>query len=143
MPHAERTVTIRRPVDEVYRYIASGENQQAWRPAVISVTLRSGRDGEAGAVYEQKIKGPMGRPVPADYEITSAVPNKELRFRALAGPVRPEGYYRFEQSGDATTVTFGMSCTPSGLARLMTPMVAKAMDGEVACLDNVKTNLER
>ncbi|HEV3086468.1 MAG TPA: SRPBCC family protein [Candidatus Elarobacter sp.] len=143
MPHAERRVTIRRPVDEVYRYIASGEHQAEWRPAVMSIKLRSGRDGEAGAVYEQKIKGPMGRAVPADYEITSAIPNKELRFRALAGPVRPEGYYLFESSGEGTTVTFGMDCQPSGLARLMTPMVAKAMDGEVACIDNVKSNLER
>jgi uncharacterized membrane protein len=143
MPHAERSVTIARPVDEVYRYIASGDNQPAWRPAVVSIRLRSGRDGEAGAIYEQRIKGPFGRPVPADYEIVSAVPGKELRFRALAGPVRPEGYYRFESTGEGTAVTFGMSCEPSGLARLMTPMVAKAMDGEVACIDNVKTNLER
>lgn len=143
MPHAERRITIRRPIDEVYRYIASGQNQHAWRPAVISVRLRSGRDGEAGAIYEQRIKGPFGRSVPADYEIVSAVQDKELRFRTLAGPVRPEGYYLFESSGSETAVKFGMSCEPSGIARLMTPMLAKAMDGEVACIDNVKTNLER
>ena len=143
MPSAERTVTIRRPVDEVYRFIASGDNQRAWRPGVVSVALRSGVDGEPGAVYEQRVKGPFGRPVPADYEITSVEPNKALRFRAIAGPVRPEGSYRFEESGGATTVTFALTCEISGPARLMAPMVAKTMQSEVACLDNVKAILER
>jgi uncharacterized membrane protein len=140
MPSAENRITVRAPADEVYRFIASGDNQRAWRPGVVSVKLRAGTDGAAGAVYEQRVKGPFGKPVPADYEIVSAVPGKELRFRAVAGPVRPEGYYRFESDGERTTVTFGLQCEPRGLARLMTPMVAKTMQSEVAALDNVKAH---
>ena len=143
MPSAQRTVTIRRPVDQVYRFIGSGDNQAAWRPGVVSVQLRSGTDGEAGAVYEQRVKGPFGRPIPADYEIVSATPNRELSFRAIAGPVRPEGTYVFAEDGDSTTVTFSLRAELAGPARLMGPMVAKTMDSEVACLDNVKAILER
>ena len=143
MPSAERSVTINRPADEVYRFIASGDNQAAWRPGVVSVRLRSGTDGEAGAVYEQRVKGPFGRPVPADYEIVSATPNRELSFRAIAGPARPEGAYVFAAAGDTTTVTFSLRAELAGPARLMGPMVAKTMDAEVGCLDNVKTILER
>jgi uncharacterized protein YndB with AHSA1/START domain len=143
MPSAEHRVRIRRPVDEVYRFITSGDNQRAWRPGVVSVALRSGSDGQPGAVYEQRVKGPFGRPVPADYEITSATPGKELRFRAIAGPVRPEGYYVFETDGDGTAVTFGLRCELAGPARLMSPMVAKTMESEVACLNNAKAILER
>jgi uncharacterized membrane protein len=143
MPTAERTVTIRRPVDDVYRFIASGDNQAAWRPAVVSVKLRSGTDGQAGAVYEQLVKGPFGRPVSADFEIVSATPNRELSFRGIAGPVRPEGSYVFAGAGDSTTVTFALRAELAGPARLMGAMVAKTMQNEVGCLDNVKAILER
>jgi uncharacterized protein YndB with AHSA1/START domain len=143
MPSAERTVTIHRSADEVFRFIASGDNQTAWRPGVVSVQLRSGTDGEAGAVYDQRVKGPFGRPIAADYEIVSATPNRELSFRAIAGPVRPEGSYVFAAAGDTTTVTFTLRAELAGPARLMGSMVAKTMDAEVACLDNVKAILER
>jgi uncharacterized membrane protein len=143
VPSAERRVTIHRPAEQVYRFIASGDNQAAWRPGVVSVRLRSGTDGEPGAVYDQRVKAPFGRPVAADYEIVSATPNRELRFRAIAGPVRPEGSYVFEADGDSTTVTFALRCDLSGMARMMGPMVAKTMNAEVACLDNVKAILER
>lgn len=142
MPSAENQVTIRKPIDEVFAFVASGANQRSWRPGVVDVRLRSGSDGQAGAVYEQRVKGPMGGSVPADYEITSVDAPHELRFRAIAGPVRPEGYYRFTGDSASTTVTFRLSCEPKGLAKLMTPMVAKAMQGEVASLDNLRAVLE-
>jgi uncharacterized protein YndB with AHSA1/START domain len=143
MPSAENRVTIHRPVEDVYRYVARGENGAEWRGSVVDARLRSGTEGESGAVYEQRVSGPFGRPVSADYEIVSAAPNRELRFRAISGPVRPEGYYLFESDGANTTVTFGLTCEPSGLAKLMSPMVQKAMNGEVAALAKLKDVLER
>jgi len=143
MPSAENRVTIRRPVEDVFRFVAHGENGPVWRSSVVEARLRSGVEGQPGAVYDQRVSGPFGRPVPADYEIVSVVPDRELRFRAIAGPVRPEGYYLFESDGSATTVTFGLTCEPKGFAKLMSPMVQKAMDGEVACLAKLKDVLER
>lgn len=143
MPSAENQVTIRRPIEEVFAFVASGVNAPRWRPSVVDVRLRSGTDGQAGAVYEQRVKGPMGGSVPADYEITSVDVPHELRFRAIAGPVRPEGSYRFTGDASATIVTFRLSCDPKGFAKLMSPMVAKAMAGEVASLENLRSVLER
>lgn len=142
MPSAKNQVTINKPVEEVFRFVARGENAPLWRPSVVSVRLRSGTEGSAGAVYEQRVKGPMGGRVPADYEITSVRAPSELQFRAIAGPVRPEGSYRFDDNGASTTVTFSLAFEPQGLAKLMTPMVAKAMEGEVASLSNLKRVLE-
>lgn len=34
MPHAERTIVIGRPLDEVFAFFADGENDPRWRPAV-------------------------------------------------------------------------------------------------------------
>jgi hypothetical protein len=43
--------------------------------------------------YEQGVKGPFIQCVPADYEIAVYEPNRLIGFRAIAGPVRPEGSY--------------------------------------------------
>jgi hypothetical protein len=84
----------------------------------------------------------FGRRVPADYEITEYVPSRRLAFRAIAGPARPEGSYELEPTGDGTRVTFSLRCSPAGVARLMTPMVAKTVRSEVAQLDRLRDVLE-
>jgi uncharacterized protein YndB with AHSA1/START domain len=140
MPAGEHTVVINRPVDEVYTYVADKENDALWRPAVVEISKASG-DG-VGTVYHQRLKGPGGRAVDADIEITQLEPNRLVGFRAIEGPVRPEGRYEFAEEGGGTRVTFSMHAELKGLKRAMTPMVAKAMRGELDALDNLKRVLE-
>jgi len=141
MPHAENEVTIARPLDEVFAFVSDGETAPRWRSAVIDVERVSG-DG-AGAAYRQGVKGPFGRRVAADYEITDYEPGRLIAFRATAGPVRPEGRYEFTAAGDGSTrVRFALSCDLTGPQRLMAPMVGKSMRGEVANLDRLKSVLE-
>jgi uncharacterized protein YndB with AHSA1/START domain len=66
MPSAEREVTIERPVEEVFAFLANPENDPQWRRGVLDIRRVSGEG--AGAVYEQGVKGPMGRRIAADIE---------------------------------------------------------------------------
>jgi uncharacterized protein YndB with AHSA1/START domain len=141
MPEAANTVQIARPPADVFAFLADGTNDPQWRRGVVDVRLRSGSG--AGAVYEQGVKGPFGRRVPADYEITAYEPDRRISFRAIAGPVRPEGSYDLEPVDGGTRVTFSLRCTPRGVARLMTPMVASTMRSEVAQLDGLREVLQR
>ena len=43
MPHAERTVTIARPVSDVFAFVADGENGMQWRSDVLDVKREWGR----------------------------------------------------------------------------------------------------
>jgi uncharacterized protein YndB with AHSA1/START domain len=72
-----------------------------------------------------------------DYEVTEFAAPRALAFRATAGPVRPEGRYELEPAGDGTRVRFALECAPTGLARLMTPMVARTMRTEVRAIDRL------
>jgi uncharacterized protein YndB with AHSA1/START domain len=141
MPEATNQVEIARPPSDVFTFLADGEHDRLWREGVLDVMRKSG-SGE-GAVYEQGVKGPFGRRVPADYEITEFEPDRKIAFRAIAGPVRPQGSYVLEPTANGTRVTFALRATPSGLAKLMTPMVARTMRSEVAQLGRVKEVLER
>ena len=140
MPEATATVEIRRAPAEVFAFLAEGENDRRWRSGVLDVRLKSGHG--RGAIYEQGVKGPFGRRVPADYEITAYDPDHRIGFRAIAGPVRPEGTYELKAVDGGTRVTFTLRCTPHGLAKLMTPMVARTMRSEVAQLDRLSAVLE-
>ncbi len=141
MPEASHTVEIARSPADVFAFLADGTNDAQWRAGVVDVRLRSGTG--AGAVYEQGVKGPFGRRIPADYEVTVFEPDRRLGFRAIAGPVRPEGAYELRPVDGGTEVTFSLRCTPTGLAKLMTPMVAGTMRTEVAQLDRLREVLQR
>jgi uncharacterized protein YndB with AHSA1/START domain len=141
MPEASGTIEIRRPVDEVFEFLSEGENDRRWRDGVLDIRRKSGHG--RGAIYEQGVKGPFGRRVPADYEITSYEPDRRIGFRAIAGPVRPEGSYELTPADGGTRVTFTLRAEPRGLAKLMSPMVAKTMRSEVAQLDRLRAVLEQ
>lgn len=142
MPSAERTVTINRPVDEVFRFLADGTRAPHWRSGVLDVAHVSGEG--VGARYSQGVKGPGGRRIPADYEITAFEPDRKIGFRATAGPVRPEGSFTFEGMGTGTILTFALSAELSGWKRLlMSGAVQSTMQAEMAALDTLKDLLER
>ena len=141
MPSAQHSITIRRPVGDVFRFVADGENAKQWRPGVLDVSHQSG-DG-LGAVYRQGVKGPGGRRIAADYEVTAFEPDRRIGFQAIAGPVRPHGEYRFTTDGDATTVSLALDATVTGWKRLvMGRAVQSTMDSEVRNLDTLKSILE-
>jgi hypothetical protein len=140
MPEATNSIEIHRSTAEVFAFLANGENDPRWRSGVLDIRLKSGQG--KGAVYEQGVKGPFGRRVAADYEITGYEPDRRIAFRATAGPVRPEGAYELEPVDNGTRVTFSLRCSPTGFAKLMTPMIAKTMRSEVAQLDKLRATLE-
>jgi polyketide cyclase/dehydrase/lipid transport protein len=140
MASAENSVVIGRSRPEVFAFVADHGNDPQWRPGVADIKRASG-EGQ-GAIYTQGVKGLMGRRIDADFEVTAYQPDTLLAFRTLAGPVRPEGSYRFEDADGGTRVTLSLNATLSGMQKLMSPMVSKSMRNEVAALGNLKRVLE-
>jgi uncharacterized protein YndB with AHSA1/START domain len=142
MPSAERTITINRPVDEVFTFLADGRNAQLWRSGVLDVDLVSGAG--VGARYSQGVRGPGGRRIAADYEVTEFEPNSKIAFRATAGPVRPTGSFTFEGMGTGTVLTFKLDAALGGLQKLlMGGAVQSTMNAEMGALDKLRDLLER
>jgi carbon monoxide dehydrogenase subunit G len=140
VPSAENSIVIEKPPSEVFAFVADHENDARWRPGVLDIARASG-EGK-GAVYRQGVKGPMGKRIDADFEVTAYQEGSLLAFRTLGGPVQPEGSYRFEDVDGGTRVTFSLNATLRGPQKLMTPMVAKSMRSQVDALSNLKRVLE-
>ncbi|WP_416826201.1 SRPBCC family protein [Ectobacillus polymachus] len=142
MAYAKSNVTIHKSVDEVFKFILDGENNKLWRPSVIDVQKTSANDLGVGTIFKQGMKGPFGRRISGDYEITQCEKNKVISFQVISGPARPIGNYNFESDGSETKVSFTLSFNPTGFAKLMDPMINKQMQLEVANLSNIKTFME-
>lgn len=142
MPSARRTITVNRPIDEVFRFFSTPANDPKWRPHVKEIRA----DGEPaeGVQVHQVIAGPGGRGIPADIRITAYTPPNRYAFAVIAGPARPVGEFAFSPVGaDATEVSFSLSAELSGLKKLfMSGPVQKSMDGEMASLDTAKRVIE-
>ena len=142
MPSAQHSVDVRRPLYEVFAFVAEKEeNDPRWRPSVLEISRLQG-DGTVGTTYHQVLKGPGGRRLPADFEITEYEPGKRLSFRAIAGPLRPNGSFDFAEAGGVTHVTFTLEAELARTEKLMTPIVSKVMKNEVQSLERLKQVLE-
>jgi uncharacterized protein YndB with AHSA1/START domain len=141
MPEARHQVTIRRPIADVFAYIADGLNGPQWRPGITDIKLVSGSG--VGASYKQGVKGPGGRRINADYRVTAYEPNHRLAFEATAGPVRPTGEYLLDETPEGSRLTFSLAAELSGIKKLlMGGAVQKTMDSQVAATERLKELLE-
>ena len=68
MPSAQRAVTINRPIEEVFVFVANGESGPKWRSAHIEIRRESGEG--VGAI--------SGRPFPARVAAESRPTDAEM-----------------------------------------------------------------
>jgi len=142
MPSAQHSVSIDRPIDEVFAFFTDPQNEFQWRSQVKDITTEG--PAAVGRRVHQVIKGPGGLSVPAHVEVTGYEPMTRYAFRGIAGPVRPVGEFLFSEDGERTTVSFSLSVELTGIKKLlMSRAVQRAMDREVQAIEQAKAVLER
>jgi uncharacterized membrane protein len=140
----EHTVTVNRPAQVVFDYIADGTNNRAWRPTVLEIERTSAADGMGSTYRQVSNSGPGGTRLKEDYRVTVFDPPRRLEFLITAGPVRPTGVFELAENPDKSTrVRFALDLKTTGFLRLLSSTLAKRMQKEVDALDNLKVVLER
>ncbi len=142
MAHAENTVTVKRPINEVFQFILDGENNKLWRRSVIEIKRTTNKPDGVGATFRQRNRGSCGRQIAGDYQITECETDHIISFKVTKGPARPLGSFILEKDGPGTKVTFKLHYEPKGLARVMEPMINSTMRSEVAALLDMKAYME-
>jgi len=141
MPNAKRTIVIHRPPDEVFAFFTDHARDPSWRPNVRQIDAVDGVP--VGSRVHQVIKGPFGRGIGADIEVTTNEPPSRYAFQVVAGPVRPRGEFRFIETPNGTEVHFSLAAELGGIKKLlMSKSVQASMDGEMAGLDTAKRLIE-
>ena len=107
--HVEESVTINRPIAEVYRFWRDFENLPTFMRHLESVSMR-----EAG-VSHWVAKGPAGLKVEWDARIINEVDNKVIGWQSLEGStVSTAGSVNFDQDTHGTRVTVHLQYSPPG-----------------------------
>ena len=124
MVRIDHSVTIRRPIAEVWEFAANPENDVKSRSGVLRFSLTSdgpiGVDSSATEVLEFP-----GRRVEATWEVTEFRPIERFAFMTRSGHVSLEGTVSFESEGDGTRVVAAVQGESGGFLRVAEPLLAR------------------
>lgn len=119
-------VTIQRPLEEVFAFVADFENVPKWNYYVVSVEQTSGVEPEVGATYHQ-----VRRQDQQDFAIRTYLPNRQVKVQTLPGS-QPEFEmtFEFQAEGDKTRLIDSWKLTtgrPALLEKLAAGQVKRAV----------------
>jgi uncharacterized protein YndB with AHSA1/START domain len=134
------SITINRPVEEVFAYVTDTANDPAWHTDILEARKTSEGAIGTGTTWHQRFKPFMGISE-GTAEVAAFEPNRMEVLRGVAGPMKPTLTYLFEAADGGTTFTRRVHIEVSGVMRLMQPimrmMVPKSNGGFVANLKRV------
>ena len=140
---ASASITVRRPIEGVFTYLADLEaNLPRWASGIVAVARMTPRPDGPGTRF-QIVARAIGRPVVSDYLVTLFEP--PTRFGGSAEN-RLFGFteqYTLRSLGDATAIDQRTEVQPHGLLRLVAPLMALAIRRLLASdLERLKALLE-
>jgi uncharacterized protein YndB with AHSA1/START domain len=137
------SITINRPVGEVFAYVTDLSNEPAWHTDLLEARKTSDGPVGIGAKYQVRFKPFMGYSEGTE-EVIGFEPNRLQVVRGEVGPMRPTVSYLVEPSNGGTRFTRRLQLDASGLMGLLLPlmkvMIVRSNAGFVA---NLKRVLER
>jgi uncharacterized protein YndB with AHSA1/START domain len=138
----ETSVRIRRPIEEVFDFVADPLNLQRWNSAVRTVWKTRGRESEVGSTYSMERELPNRR-VRNDLEIFAHGYPAEFGIRTTSGPTPFSYRYGFSSDKGDTVVQLDGVFELDGVAGLLGPLAGRAVKrGVDDNLDELKDILE-
>lgn len=143
MAKMESTVTIERPVEEVFGFfLALDENAPKTDPSVGSVVKTPDGPTGAGTTFRFRQQS-LGKIRETTTRFTAIESNRKIEFEAEIGPMRPKCDLTFEQTNGGTRVTFRGDSNPVGPFKLLSPLFnRKGQQVWAQRLGRIKTVLE-
>jgi uncharacterized membrane protein len=134
-------IVIERPPGIVSAYVSDPTNAPTWHDHIKSAGWRSEPLVHVGSRVAF-IAEFLGRKLEFTYEIVEFIPGEKLVMRSVEGPFPMETTYAFEETREGhTKMTMRNHGEPSGVSKLMTPMIASAMrsanEKDLAKLKNI------
>jgi len=143
MSRIEASVLVRRPLSEVFAFLASPGNHAAFVPGMLQFQQTSpGAFGQVGA-RARGLRRVLGRRVGLPYEVIEFQPGASLALEGSLGPLTFRDGYVLQTEGEATRVQFWLEPSLRGLMRLAQPfvtLIGRAHATET--LANLKRSLE-
>ena len=142
MPTITQSVTVNRPVEEVWDFIGSFENTTRWSRGVLEARQTSDGPLGVGSTLQTVVKA-FGRRRTADYLVTEYEPGRAFAFKVTSGPMTSRARYSIEPAGAGTRLTASGEAQATGLYKLLAPVLVRTLERHSQDdLTNVKRILE-
>lgn len=142
MARFDQSVTINRPIEEVFAFVSDLDNQARWRSGLDLAELTSDGPFGVGATYRE-VERILGRKMERTMEVTEFEPNVKCSFKSTSGPVVFSATVSFEAQDDGIRVSMTADAELGGVFRVAEPMVVRMgrrqMESDLA---NLKELLE-
>jgi uncharacterized protein YndB with AHSA1/START domain len=131
MPVFENTVTIQKPAEEIFAFLADFENIPMWNYAIEETRKASAGPVGVGTRYRQT------RSVPSrsteDFEVTVFEPASRLAIQGQIGPFQATISYVLEAKAGETTLVNSVELHPSQvMSKLLAPLATARIEAAVA-----------
>jgi uncharacterized protein YndB with AHSA1/START domain len=135
------TITIRRPREAVFAYLADLENLPRWNYAIQQTRKVTPGPVDVGSRYHQIRTVPERRE--ESLEVTDLEPGRRLTVVGTLNALPARLSYVLEPVGDATVLTNDVELTTSGPLTLVAPLASRQIKAAVAAnLDVLRQVLE-
>jgi uncharacterized protein YndB with AHSA1/START domain len=121
------TVVIDRPIDEVFAFLADGENDPKFSARVIEIAKTTDGLPGLGTVYASTVKD-AGIKSKREFKITEFEPPTRIRWTEISknAVVVPEGGYDLTPAGEGTELTFFNELQGRGPGKLVAALALRS-----------------
>jgi carbon monoxide dehydrogenase subunit G len=140
----EATVVIDRPIDEVFAFLADGENDKKFSPRVQQIAKTTDGPPGLGTVYASTVKD-AGMTTKREFKLTEFESPTRIRWAELSKNlvVASEGGYDLTPAGEGTQLTVFNVLEGRGAGKLIAPLALRsARKGADAFAQSIKAAVE-
>jgi uncharacterized membrane protein len=120
----EHTLTIDRPVEEVWDYLMDARNDPVWMTHVVEVGRGADQPMEPGLEIDETVKF-LGRRLPVTMKVTEHEPKRRSAIELTGSPVPGRGSYELEPVDGGTRLTATLETDAHGFFKLAEPVFAR------------------
>ncbi len=123
----DATVVIDRPVEEVFDFLADGENDPKFSPRVLEIKKATDGPTGVGTVYASTVKD-AGVKTQREFRITEFERPTRIRWAEQSKNMvtAPEGGYDLAPEGGGTRVSFYNVLEGHGFGKLIAPLALRS-----------------
>ena len=127
MPGFEATVHIDRPIEEVFAFLADGENDRKFSPRVLEIAKETDGPIGVGTIYASTVKD-AGIKTQRRFELTEFVQPTKIRWKEISenSMTVPDGGYDLAPDDQGTTLRVFNELVGHGIAKLFVGLAARA-----------------
>ena len=136
------SITVQLPAKKVFKFLSNFRSHKQFGTTYKETKqISEGKMSEGSELFSKSIF--LGRKIETNSKVIKFVPEKEIKYKSVSGPVSSEVQFLLDKEGDKTRVTMNYYIEPGGFFRLGETFLRPRIGQEIeATMRNLKSILD-